>query len=590
MPRREATIGPDSEEESMSDRDGIVEGRAELAGWRRGRPDNAFAADSFASRVLRRHLGERFTGEQERLLELGAAVARPLEELVAESSRDEHLPVLRRFDGIGRRTEEVVFHSAYHETGRAYWASEVLTVLGEPGNETRAGARAYLLGQLGEGGHLCPVACTAGCIKLLQAAGSEEQRRRYLPRLLDPDYERRLHASQFVTEVQGGSDVGANDCRAIPDTERPGWFRVSGEKWFCSVADAGVFVVSARPDGAPEGTRGLGLFLMPRTVDGEPNGFRLRRLKTKLGTRSMATGEIELEGALAEPVGPLGDGFRNLVGIVLDTSRVFNALGCAGLMRRAFVEAQVFAAHRTAFGRPILDFPSTRRLLAGMRVRAEAALLSTFRILALSDRLALGAGDEAAAAARRVAVMVNKYWTAVAATRTARDGIEVLGGNGTIEEFSPLPRLYRDAMVLESWEGTHNTLCAQVLRDFARRRLHVSFLDLLEEELGSLRQQRLADRVRAAALLLEGARRRVDRLLGDGEEYAGAHVRQVVDLLARVTDLVAFLQQAEWELGVGEDGSTLASLELYRLVEVEGADPMETPRIGALVDTLSTSL
>ncbi len=565
-------------------------GRAELVAWRRARPNNAFDADAFARRVLRRHLGERFAVEEAPLGELGAAVAGPLEEVVAESSRDEHLPVLRRFDGIGRCTEEVVFHPAYHQAGRGYWSSEVLTVLGEPGQEVRAGARAYLLGNLGEGGHLCPVACTAGCIKLLQAVGSEEQRRRYLPRLLDPDYDGRLHASQFVTEVQGGSDVGANDCRAVPDPERPGWYRMHGEKWFCSVADAGIFVLSARPEGASAGTRGLSLFLMPRLVDGEPNGFRLRRLKSKLGTRSMATGEIELEGALAEPVGPPGDGFRNLVGIVLDTSRVFNALGCAGLMRRAFVEAQVYAAHRSAFGSAILDFPSTRRLVAGMRLRAEAALLTTFRILAASDRLARGEGGDDLAAARRVAVMLNKYWTAVAATRTARDAIEVLGGNGTIEEFSPLPRLYRDAMVLESWEGTHNTLCAQVLRDFAQRRLHVPFLELLEDELGAVRQPRLAAHVRAVARLLEGCRRRVERLLEGGEGYAAAHVRQVVDALCRVTDLVAFLEQARWELEVGEEPLTLASLELYRLAEVEGADPMDTPRIGALVDSLSASL
>jgi alkylation response protein AidB-like acyl-CoA dehydrogenase len=101
----------------------------------------------------------------------------------------------------------------------------------------------------------------------------------------------------------------------MPD--RPGWYRLEGEKWFCSVADAGLFVVSARPEGAPAGTRGLALFLVPRMVDGAPNRFALRRLKYKLGTRSMATGEIELEGALGELVGPLDGGFRNLVAIVL---------------------------------------------------------------------------------------------------------------------------------------------------------------------------------------------------------------------------------------------------------------------------------
>ncbi len=467
-------------------------GREDLARWRSEAFGGGLEGDEFFVRLLRRHLGDGFDEMRPHLRRVADLAGSRLAGLVDECGRDEHLPVLRCHDPLGRATEEVVFHPAYHEAGRIFWGSGVLAELAEPGHEVRSGALAYLLDRHGEGGHACPVACTAGAIKLIQRLGSDEQRQRYLASLLTRDYDNRLHAAQFVTEVQGGSDVGANACTAEEEPGRPGWFRISGEKWFCSVADAGLFVVSARPHGAPAGTPGLGLFLVPRLLDGRPNGFRLRRLKRKLGTRSMATGEIDFDGALGEAIGAPGQGFRNLVGIVLDTSRVHNALAACGLMRGAFVTARSFAAHRRAFGRTIAELPAVQEVLARMRARTMAALASTFRVLAMTDRLAFAERDDDLAGARRIAVMLNKYATSLAGTASARDGIEVLGGNGTIEDFSPLPRLYRDAIVVESWEGTHNTLCAQVMRDFAGRGLHRPMLAVLDREIAALDHPALA--------------------------------------------------------------------------------------------------
>ncbi len=479
---------------------------------------------------------------------------------------------------MGWRARRWSFDPSHHAAGRVFWGSGVLAVLGEPGREVESGAIAYLLDQHGEAGHACPVACTAGAIKLIQRVGNPEQQQRYLPALLEPDYDRRLHAAQFVTEVQGGSDVGANACAAVPEPGRPGWYRLSGEKWFCSVADGGLFVVSARVEGAGEGTGGLGLFLVPRVLEGRPNGFRLRRLKWKLGTRSMPTGEIEFDRALGEAVGPPERGFRNLVGIVLDTSRVHNALASCGIMRRALVEARSFAAARSAFGRPILAYPAVAETIARMRVRAMAGLAGTFRILAMSDRLdGAGGGDRRLLAARRIAVMINKYWTASAATASARDGIEVLGGNGTIEDFSVLPRLYRDAIVVESWEGTHNTLCAQVLRDFASRRLHQAWLETVAEEVEALRHPQLAAVAATARELLADVRARIDRLLAADDVTAAAHVRHVVDRMCRLTDWVALATVLEWEATAGRGGDTADALELYRRLWVERAEAQDTP-------------
>jgi alkylation response protein AidB-like acyl-CoA dehydrogenase len=563
----------------MNEVDATTSARSDLEAWRSNAERNAFDADPYFRRLLERHLGPSFADCAERLREVATAAGPELDALVMESSRDENLPTLRRHDALGQALEEVVFHPASHVVGRVFWGSGVLSMLEEPGHELLCGAIAYLLDQHGEAGHACPVACTAGAIKLIQALGTDEQKESFLSALLDPDYGRRLHAAQFVTELQGGSDVGLNACSAVPDADRPGWYQIFGEKWFCSVADAGLFVVSARVEGGPAGTKGLGLFLVPRILDGKPNGFSLRRLKYKLGTRSMATGEIEFSGALGQAIGPLEHGFRNLVGIVLDTSRIHNAVAACGIMRRALVEAREFASQRRAFEQRILDFPAVQEILARIRLRTSACLATTFRILAMTDQLDAEGQNEAIAQARRVAVMINKYWTAMAATLCARDGIEILGGNGTIEDFSALPRLYRDAIVVESWEGTHNTLCAQIHRDFAVRGLHEPWLNRLESEIQTVDHSQLEGPATRARQLHSEVAERITRLLASDPDIAAAHARHVVDRMCRLTDWVALLGQAQWELRLNGAAETLDVLELYRLTELDPVDPQEYPEL-----------
>ncbi|MGD8439625.1 MAG: acyl-CoA dehydrogenase family protein, partial [Holophagae bacterium] len=319
----------------------------------------------------------------------------------------------------------------------------------------------------------------------------------------------------------------------------------------------------------------LGLFLVPRELDGRPNGFQLRRLKIKLGTRSMPTGEIEFDGAAAEPIGDLGAGFRNLVGIVLDTSRYHNAVAACGLIRRAFTEARAYARRRVAFGHPIITYPSVQRILAEMKLRSRAALATTFRLLDQTDRVDTGRGDGALLAARRIGVMVNKYWTAIQATRAARDGIEILGGNGTIEDFSILPRLYRDAIVIESWEGTHNTLCAQVLRDFKVRDLHRPWLDQIAREVDEIRTAGVGDSGEVAGSLLDDLRRRIERLVDAEQITAAAWIRDVVDRMAVLTDWVSLATQAAWESRRDLDTGTADVLALYRRLELDTRDRMD---------------
>lgn len=401
-------------------------------------------------------------GDRGVVQEFGTQSATTIDALVRENNRDENLPVLRRYDGLGHRTESVVFHPSYHELGRALYRTGVMSRYAQVGQQFTTLALMYLYSQNGEGGHACPLACTAGMIRILQQAGGHKA---WLERLLDPNYDTHFHASQFLTEVQGGSDVGAN--AVVARKERDGW-RLYGEKWFCSVIDAHLFLVTARPEDAGPGTRGVKAFVVPRMMDGSVNDFHVRRLKYKLGTRSMASAEVDFVGAKAELVAD----FKDVVQVVLNTSRLYNAVASIGMLQRAYREAHAYAHTRMAFGQPIVEFPSIARIIARLRVESVANRSTTFLLAALADRIALGNADVSEERAYRLLVNLNKFWTSVQGTRGIQDAIEVLGGNGAIESFSVLPRLLRDSIVCEAWEGGHNVLCAQALKDSARLGIH----------------------------------------------------------------------------------------------------------------------
>lgn len=461
--------------------------REELARWRASKPTNYYEATPNLSRVLSMRAGQESLRHSEpRLRDFGQRVAEVIDPAVETLERHRELPAHAPYDAMGERIETIEFHPLYRDIGRAVWNSGMLASGHDGTNSFELAGLFYLLSHAGEGGQACPVVCTTGLGRAIEHRGSPELKSKYLGPLRSTDYDRCLRGSQFLTEIQGGSDVGANAARAVPDSTEPGAWRISGEKWFCSVADADLFALTARPEGAAEGTRGLGCFLVPRSVDGRaPNGFHIRRLKDKLGTRALASAEIDFDRALGWPIGPVEEGFHVAVEELLDTSRWLDAVGSTGIMRRAYLEASSFASHRNAFGRRIRSFPTVREQLAVMKSEEYAALSSTLALTGLIDHLDRGLADDREAATYRFLVNANKYVTSINATDVVHRGIEVLGGNGTIEDFSPLPRLYRDAVVFESWEGTHNVLCAQVHRDCARLGILDHVLEWLRGELAS---------------------------------------------------------------------------------------------------------
>jgi alkylation response protein AidB-like acyl-CoA dehydrogenase len=537
-------------------------GRGMLADWEAAQPDNYFTADVGFQRTLEFHWGkETYRGKAGSLYRFGAVLATVVDEAAREANQDANLPRLQRYDGRGERVEEVIFHPSHHEAGRHIYNSGMLAACAEPGNNLVSLSHFYMSSQNGEAGHNCPVACTAGLIKLLQGVGDSGVRERYLERLCDPDYETHYHGAQFLTEVQGGSDVGANATVARPLEMNEGAWLLSGEKWFCSNVTADLALVTARVPGQGTGTAGLGLFLVPRRLDdGRLNNVLIRRLKDKLGTRSMATGELEFRDAVAYQVGPTELGFKNVMSYLINTSRIYNAVGVCGIARRAYVTASTYAQHRSAFGHPIIHFPLVQEMLATMRADAAAMLAGTMRIVRVQDEVETGATDDEAVSFLRMAVNLNKYRSAVLAREVILRAIELLGGNGAIESFSILPRLLRDNVVYENWEGTHNVLLAQIQRDMRRHHIEKPFFDSTGAMLEAVKGH---DVGKEGLEELEQIEDELVEVLAMDELTAAIYLRPLMDRLGNLYYGACLAVEAEWELYEKKDRTRLRLASLF---------------------------
>jgi putative acyl-CoA dehydrogenase len=377
-------------------------------------------------------------------------------------------PQLRSFDRYGHRQDKVEFHPSWHALmalgigaglHAAPWAEP------RPGAHVARAAGAFMLVQI-ESGVQCPITMTYGAVPALhrdKAIAAE-----WLPRIFSRDYDKSFRpASQksgalvgmALTEKQGGSDLRSNTTRAVPEGAGGpgGGYRLTGHKWFMSAPMCDAFLVLAQAPG------GLSCFFVPRwTPDGALNALRLQRLKDKLGNRSNASSEVELEGAWGLLVGEEGRGIPNALEMG-NYTRLDCAIGSAGLMRQAVAQAVHHATHRTAFQRKLADQPLMLRVLADLAVEAEAALALALRLARAYDRQ----DDPVETALRRLVTPAAKYWVCKRGPAVAAEAMEVLGGNGYVEE-SLMPRLYREAPVNSIWEGSGNIMCLDVLRALGR--------------------------------------------------------------------------------------------------------------------------
>jgi putative acyl-CoA dehydrogenase len=417
---------------------------------------------------------------------------------------NEHPPVLHTHDRFGARRDEVEFHPAWHALMAAGvrdglhalpWTSP------EPGAHA-ARAALYQCAVQAEAGFGCPITMTFAAVPALRA--QPDLAAEWTPLLTAPSYDPAPRPAaekgsalcgMAMTERQGGSDVRANTTRATPLADDGEW-ELTGSKWFCSAPMCDLFLVLAPTD------EGLSCFALPRVLpDGARNeGFRLQRLKDKLGNRSNASSELELDGAWARMVGEPGRGVPTIIEMVNHT-RLDCVIGTAGGMRAAVAQATWHAAHRHAFGRRLADQPLMRNVLADLALEAEAATATAMRLARAYDE---AAHDPDAAAFARLATAVAKYHVCKRAPAHAFEALECLGGNGYVEA-SGMPRLYREAPLASIWEGSGNVMALDVLRAMARAPRAVELFEA-EVDLAAGADARLdAFVARARAELRDGA-------------------------------------------------------------------------------------
>ena len=496
-----------------------------------------FTADAALAEAVRRHAAKRQLRD---LSELGRlAGSAEAQQWAVEADRNP--PALQTHDRYGNRIDEVAFHPSWHrlmtvavENGlhAAPWRSA-------PGAAHLARAAKFYIWSQVEAGHGCPISMTYAAVPALRVdpdlAGEWEPlltASAYDPGLRPPAAKAGVLAGMAMTEKQGGSDVRASTTKADPAGD--GGYLLTGHKWFCSAPMSDVFLVLAQAPG------GLTCLLLPRVLpDGTRNGFRLQRLKDKLGNRSNASAEVEFDRAWARRLGEEGRGVPTIIEMVSAT-RLDCILGSAALMRRAVAEATHHAGHRRAFGTLLAEAPLMRNVLADLAVESEAATTLAMRLAAAVDTTAADATGAGPGDARpngaappdpaaeqeflRIAVALGKYWVCKRGPALVGEALECLGGNGYVEE-SGLPRLYREAPLNSIWEGAGNVNALDLLRALHRSpetldayltevgraagadpRLDAAVKDLLQSlaDLDGMeaRARRLAERM---ALVLQGA-------------------------------------------------------------------------------------
>jgi len=568
---------------------------------------NFYTADPDLSYHMRQSLStEDFERAQGILSRMGEVASQRMDELAQVANRQG--PVLIQYDKRGQRIDEVVFHPAYHELERIAYEDFAIAActhregaLGWPGKVPQQVK--FALGYLGmqaEAGVFCPVSMTDALARALERHASEPFRRRFLPALTAIKMDELKQGAMFLTEKQGGSDVGLTATIARPrpgenfadDTLQPQW-ELWGDKWFCSNVSADLILTLARPEGAPAGTRGLGLFLVPRTLDdGTRNAYTINRLKDKLGTRSLATGEVTLHGAQAYLVGNLERGFVQMTEMI-NLTRIWAAFGSLAAMRRSFLEALAYTRERVAFGRPLAEHPLMRRQLVDLLIEVEGCAALAFETVAVLERVDRH-GVEEDRRLLRILTPLSKYYIPKRSEYVTIEALEMLGGNGYIEEWAN-PRLLRDAIVNVVWEGSSNVIVLDVARAMAREGVDAALFAMLKNRLQALQNAVVVPVAQEVLTQIHHVSERVRSLPTLNEESAQLPLRGLVERMAQLTIITLLLEQAEFELlrgphGTGKRKWLVALLYLRRhvLVHPDGwaadNDPTVLNHFDALVN------
>ena len=472
---------------------------------------------------------------QERLLGIGAEFG-SAQSLEHGRLANEHPPRLRTHGRIGGRIDQVVYHPSYHACMKMS-VREGLHCAGWDhlgrdqaapikGAQVARGAAFYMAAQM-EPGHCCPITMTHASVPVL--VQNKEISDVWLPKILSRDYDARFTPVEEknstligmgMTEKQGGSDVRANTTLAQAISIKDGEYILNGHKWFLSAPMSDAFLMLAQAKG------GLSCFFVPRILpDGSVNGLHFQRLKDKLGNRSNASSEVEINNAHGWIINEEGRGIATILEMVTQT-RLDCALSSAGLMRFTLANAIHHARYRKVFGKLLIRQPLMQHVLCDLAVEVEAATVLAFRLARAFDH----SDDAHEAAWSRMMTPVTKYWTTKIAPGFVCEAMECMGGNGYIEEF-PFARAYREAPVNAIWEGSGNIMALDVLRVFKHE----------PDTLGLVMVKLLAGAREDKSLV--AAHQRIEKMLKDGSLLEN-RARAIVEGLALLAAGVLLRQHA----------------------------------------------
>lgn len=518
--------------------------------------------------------------------DVGQIAAGELDRLAALA--DAHPPVLRQYDPSGERIDEVDYHPAYRrlcELGFQRYGLAAMShragVLGWPAlvSHVVKYALSYVFVQ-SEFGLACPLSMTDSAARILRMFGGRESFAAEIDALTSPTIDGLATGAMFMTEKQGGTDIAQTATEA---TDHGSHWTLRGTKWFASNVSADVILTLAQVPGQGVGTRGLGMFMVPRRrPDGTRNSYRIDRLKDKLGARSMASGEVTLEDAYAVPVGELSRGFLQMAEM-LNVSRLSNAMRACALMRRAVFESVQHTRQRIVFGKALFEQPLMRVTLLPLMLATEAALGLVLESAAQLD--AADAGNESAQRLVRVLTPLAKYTICKQARTVTAEAMEIRGGNGYIEDWVN-PRLVRDALLGSIWEGSSNVIALDVLRCLRREQAHHAVAETYLDRLRRIEEPDAASTVDRLVeqwqlVLTDG-----DALLGRESAEQEAVIGRFAEVMTKTVMATLLTEQAAREIatGGGHRKLLLANTYVGELLGTALALPEALSWMGQLAD------
>lgn len=427
--------------------------------------ENFFKSDRILKHYLKKHLsGAALEYMEDKLSNLGARAATSMNELSMQADRQS--PTLEKRTPTGKPSNTIKFHPAYDQLLDIAAESEMFYVKYDPKLRKTFSRERHRLGfavgqiyAMSELGVYCPLCMTDGAAHLVQKHAPEEIRNRTLHKLSARNGDELYTGAMFLTEKPGGSDVGRNLTTAVQLEGNK--YKLNGEKWFCSNVNAEVIMALARTGKVEDGTRGLSLFVVEKELpDGTRNPMKILRLKDKLGVRSMATAEVKFKDTIGIRLGEENKGFK-LMAEMINISRVYNAVAAIAGSRRAITEVWQYLNHRIIFDKKATEHAMIRQKFHELQSLYLGDFYLVWRAIQAMDESEQG--KETENQLKRILVPMAKWRTADHAVYIVRECMELMGGNGYIEDFV-MPKLLRDINVLPIWEGSGNVIVLDILR------------------------------------------------------------------------------------------------------------------------------